>query len=271
MKLLQSLLFIIIFTALFAVAGYGASYAMREQWKAEVEVRQPKVEQLGTYFSLFEMYQLINGNKTEDQKETANFVYKGFKQQLKTYDNLSKFWLDSDFYKQRQTGIEERDEAFLQELIAGIQFVEGNPERNIPDRISLTLDNPKQAMLQLESFVKHVNYLTRQSLYNELITKWKTLFNQVNLAAQQSTDNAKQGELSWQGKLNMMKSVLPLDNQLAAFDYLKSPTQPKVASPDRLLWAEVGAAAGFLFGLLLALIFVGRKQKSHSQRVNDKI
>ncbi|WP_455648006.1 chain-length determining protein [Lonepinella koalarum] len=264
MKFLKGLLLVIFFTALFAGAGYGGSYAMKQQWKAEVEIRQPNVEQLGTYFSLFEMYQLLNGNKQEDQKETVDVVYNGFKQQLKTYDNLANFWLNSDFYKQRQTGIEEKDNAFLQELIENTQFIEGNPARNIPDRISLALDNPKQATEQLDNFVKYTNYLAQQSLYKELIAKWKTLFNQVNLAAQQSTDNAKPGELSWQGKLNMMKSVSPLDNQLVTFSYLKSPTQPKVASPDRLLWMEVGGAVGFLFGLLLALIFAGRKQNNHN-------
>ncbi|WP_439240668.1 chain-length determining protein [Lonepinella sp. BR2474] len=266
MKLVKSTLFILFFTALFAVAGYGGSYAMKEQWKVDVEVRQPKVEQLGNYFALFDMYQLVSGNKAkaEEQKDTANIVFNSFKQQVQGYDNLAKFWSNSDFYKQRQTGIEEKDNAFLQDLIANTTFVEGNPDRHIPDRISVTLDNPKQAAQQLDNFVKYTNYVTQQSLYNELIAKWKTLFNQVNLAAQQSTDNAAQNELSWKGKLNMMKSVSPLDNQLMTFDYLKSPSQPQVASPDRLLWASVGGAFGFLLGLLLALIFAGRKQKNHS-------
>ncbi|WP_439287304.1 GlyGly-CTERM sorting domain-containing protein [Lonepinella sp. BR2357] len=264
MKFLKGLFLVVFFTALFAAAGYGGSYAIKEQWKAEAEIGQPKVEQLGTYFSLFEMYQLLNGHNKEQKKDTAAFVYHGFKLQVNTYDNVANFWLNSDFYKQRQTGIEEKDNAFLQDLIANTTFVEGNSDRHIPDRISVTLDNPKQAAQQLDNFVKYTNYVTQQSLYNELIAKWKTLFNQVNLAAQQSTDNAAQNELSWKGKLNMMKSVSPLDNQLMTFDYLKSPSQPRVASPDRLLWASVGGAIGFLLGLLLALIFARRKQKNHS-------
>ncbi|MCK3658851.1 hypothetical protein A4G18_09035 [Pasteurellaceae bacterium Pebbles2] len=264
--LFKGTIIVIFFTALFAAAGFGGSYAMKEQWRVEVELKKPTFEQLGNYFELYAMHKLISENKTsleiaEGQQDATDLVYDQFKQQINSYDRVDFFWRNNNFYAQRQTGLMDRDSEFLHQLIEQTKFVEGNPAKNVPDRLQMTLDNPKQAAELLDNFMNYTNLVTKTMLYNDLVAKWKTLFNQVNLAAKESSGNKAQGELTWKGKLNIMKSVSPLDDKLVAFSYVKAVSQPTVASPDRLLWAAIGGAIGFLFGLLLSLWLAGRQQK----------
>lgn len=263
MKFIKGLIITICVGAVGALVGYGATYAMKEQWRVEVEIQPPKVEQLGNYYALDSMYQLISENKTALEanaaQQVSEKVYQNFKQLFQSYDYLANFWKNSQFYQQRQTNIAERDEALLQQLIESTQFSAGDASKNQPDRILLTLDNPKQALELMVLFVNDINNSNRKLVYQDLIVKWKTLFNQVNLAAQNENQPA-QG-MNWSAKLNMMKSVSPLDDHLLSFNVIKSPMQPKEPLQNPLLWTAVGGAIGLLLGLLLALLFGKRKAK----------
>ncbi|VEB23522.1 hypothetical protein [Avibacterium volantium] len=61
----------------------------------------------------------------------------------------------------------------------------------------------------------------------------------------------------------MMKSVNPLDNNLSAYRYLKSPTQPLNPERSVLYWVLCAVGLGLVVGMFLANTFT-RKTKKES-------
>ncbi|MDO9735384.1 transporter, partial [Glaesserella parasuis] len=101
-----------------------------------------------------------------------------------------------------------------QQLASSFHFNEAT------NTLSTTLINPNEAVTLLTDFIAFSTLQTRADLNTELITKWKVLFQQVKQLAETSTGTAQQ---EWTTKLNLMRSVQPLDNQLTAYRLVKSP------------------------------------------------
>ncbi len=247
-------------TALLALGGYAGSYLVNPLWTAEAEIAPPTTDGLGNYSSLFSMYQLISGEPQQASKAT-DMVYQEFKRQLSAYDNIYAFWQSSEYYKQQLTGNHQADSALLLQLINRIHVAQETARE--PLRISIALENPKQAAELLTAFIQQTNDTTRAVVYNELISQWKILFNQINTATQLNlgqTEQHSDGQ-DWQGKLNMMKSVTALDNTLVAYRYTKTPSQPVDADyPNRVLWAVIGAGIGIVLGLLIVLLTPAKRE-----------
>lgn len=268
----KSWLILLLMAAAGALAYAVAQFAVKPSWRAEAYVEAPQESELGNYYALYNMYQLIDAkggmsSEIEAQSTVENSltqgIYQQFKQQLKAYDVLKNFWQNSDYYKQMMNGDRSHDEALLESLIASIRLTEGNARNNSDDKIELTLDNPKQAAELLTAFISQANLSTRQIEYGTLIAKWKNLFDRITLAANNQLGQDQQGQLVpasvWQSKLAMMTSVQPLDNQFNAFHYLKTPVQPLAPqSPNPLLWALSAAFAALLLGCALAIILALR-------------
>ncbi|MCW9717047.1 Wzz/FepE/Etk N-terminal domain-containing protein [Avibacterium sp. 21-599] len=253
---------IMLFTIIFALAGYGTSFLQKLQWKAEAKISQPTVNQLGNYYALASMYQFIQG-KNEPEALLVNNVYDEFKRQVSAYDNIRQFWLQSSYYKQRETGNAQNDEELLEQLVKTVKF--STALKGQPETLSIQLDNPKQALEMLNAFIEQSNLATREVIYNELIGQWKNLFNQVSSAAQLKLGATLQantlGEQDWQGKLNMMKSVNPLDNNLTAYRYLKSPIQPLRPERQALYWVLFAGLLGLMIGIFFTNILTTKSKK----------
>ncbi|OOF59013.1 hypothetical protein [Rodentibacter myodis] len=252
---------LVISTALCGVIGYAISYGIHPKWKIEAEITRPTLSELGNYYGLFSMYHLMQGeNKADDQIPT--FVFQHFTEQLVSYDNVKDFWQHSDYYKQNSSAQNnnEKQDSLLADLIEGTQF---RPMTAKSGKISLTLDDPTQLESLLTAFVEHTNNATQKQIYDELILQWKNLFTQVKTAAQLNLGNIyygnTMGNQDWQGKLNMMKSVSPLDEKLTAFHFTKQPQHP--APQARLSWGGMGAGIGFLLGLVSFLFRRNEKNK----------
>ncbi|WP_048736642.1 LPS O-antigen chain length determinant protein WzzB [Necropsobacter massiliensis] len=247
-------------TALLALGGYAGSYSVNPLWTAEAEIAPPTTNELGNYASLFSMYQLISGEHQHASK-AADMAYQEFKRQLSAYDNINAFWQHSEYYKQQLTGNHQTDGALLRQLMRRVQVTQETAQT--PLRISIALENPKQATELLTAFIQQTNDVARTVVYNELISQWKILFNQINTATQLNLGQTGQhtdGQ-DWQGKLNMMKSVTALDNTLIAYRYTKTPSQPVHADyPNRALWAAIGAGVGIVLGLLIILLLPTKKE-----------
>ncbi|MGR6981745.1 Wzz/FepE/Etk N-terminal domain-containing protein [Testudinibacter sp. P27/CKL/0425] len=250
-----------------AVAYALTAFVMKPSWRAEAYIEVPQESQLGNYYALYNMYQLIEAKPSEQPSEVESplpqTIFQQFKQQVKAYDVLKNFWLQSDYYKQMLNGDKVHDDALLERLIAAISLTEGNARNNSNDKIELTLDNPKQAAELLTAFMAYANLSTRQAEYGNLIAKWKNLFDRVTLAANHNLGHDQQGQLVsaavWQSKLAMMTSVQPLDNQFNAFHYLKTPVQPLTPhSPNQMLWILSAGFIGLLLGCALAIILALR-------------
>lgn len=251
---------VILITLIFTLIGYGASLLEKTQWKSEAQIYQPTTNELGNYYALASMYQFIQGKTLSEEHLTAK-VYDEFKRQLVSYDNIRQFWQQTPYYKQKETGNTQMDQALLEELVKTVKF--STALKGMPDSLTLQLDNPKQAFEMLNAFIAYANLSTRQVIYNELIGEWKTLFNQVDSASQLNLGNLLQGEVigtqDWQGKLKMMKAVSPLDNNLIAYRYLKTPSQPLQPERLSLLWIILAGLLGIFVGMVSVNVMENRR------------
>ncbi|MFD1806024.1 LPS chain length-determining protein [Pasteurella oralis] len=259
--LLKNLFSIIGVTVLGAVIAYGSSFSVSKSWIVEAKVERPDVVSLGNYYSLSSTYQFIK-NK-DNVLDDTEIVYNEFTRQLISENRIRYFWQTSEYYKQKQTGETHIDLALLEKLVSSIKFQMAN-SNEFADTVSLELENPKLATELLATFVDYVNQETRKVVYSNLITQWKVVFERVKNATEfnlgRNAQSVVDSTQDWQGKLQMMRAVSPLDEQFTAYRYAKQPTQPiKPVSPNRLCWGIYGALIGFFFALLFLLIFNSRK------------
>lgn len=260
---LGKMFFITGIVALSAGIAYGSSFLINKSWVAEAKVERPDVAALGNYYTLSSTYQFIH-NK-ENALSATDIAYHEFIRQLTSEKAKRHFWQTSEYYKQKQTGEDPIDLILLEKLISSIQF-EMASSNTFADTIRLELDNPKLATELLSSYIEYINQETRKVIYSDLITQWKVLFERIkkatelNLGKNGSTTNSAD---DWQGKLQMMRAVNPLDEQFTAYRYSKQPTQPvSHYTPNRLGWGMIGGIIGLFIALLLSSTFNLRKKNN---------
>lgn len=235
-KVAKNLIFLTACIAAGAGAGWGLAGTQKPQWRATAQFEQPTVLELGNYYGLASTYALVNGNKMENLDKTlSEKSYGEFKRNLLSFDVEKAFFADkaADYR---------------------VQFDDKTQQ------LHLTLSNPEMAKPLLESYIQFVNARTKATLNGELIEQWKILFQQVKNAAENHLGAIKMGEQvavqDWSGKLNLMKSVQPLDDKLIAYRLVQTPAVPSEPySPDKFLWLMIGAAGGLLLGLFGISLF----------------
>lgn len=255
---MKKIIIVFVSIVLFSLIGLSSSYIIKPTWTVESEIGKPQVNSLGNYYALFSMYHLLIG-KTDEIDQINDIVYTELKHQAFSYDVKRQFWEQSDYYKQKLTGDNKVDLIFLEKLINSINY-SSNADTIV---IRIELDNPKQSFEESVKFIEKVNLNTRENLYNDLIHKWKTLFEQVNLASQLKLGQIQEGDKfvlqDWSGKLNMMKSVLPLDNKLIAYRYMKQPGLPIFSNPNHIHWTIYGGILGGFIGVIM--LFLMRRNR----------
>ncbi|MBF0751711.1 MULTISPECIES: hypothetical protein [unclassified Pasteurella] len=259
MSYLKTLKTLIISTALFSVIGYVSSYWIKPKWKTEAEITYPTLSQLGNYYSLFSMYHLMQGQDSIENK-IPELVYQNFTEQLVAYNNLKQFWENSTYYKQKISEDVTENTQLLNDLIKNTHFQSISSNTG---KITLTLDEARESQELLSSLLNHINIITQKERYDTLILQWKNLFTQVKTAAELNLGNIPYGNSvehqDWQGKLNMMKSVNPLDENFTGFHFTKSPQPPEAIG--RNSWGFISGGIGLLLGLFNLLF--RRKRKNH--------
>ncbi|QLB13287.1 lipopolysaccharide biosynthesis protein WzzE [Bisgaardia hudsonensis] len=257
---MKKIIIVFISIIFWGLIGLSSSYIIKPSWITEAEIEKPQTNSLGNYYALFSMYHLLIG-KVDEIDKINNIVYTELNHQISSYDVRREFWEQSDYYKQKLTGDKKTDLMLLDKLIESITYT-FYPNTNVIS-IRIELDNPKQSFDLLVKFIEKINLNTRENVYSNLIYKWKVLFEQVNLASQlklgQIQDKDKVVSQDWLGKLNMMKSVTPLDNKLIAYHYIKQPRIPILSIPNHLHWTIYGGILGLFFGFVL-LFFMRRNR-----------
>ncbi len=239
----------ILVTAVGAGVGFAGAKFQPTQWQASAQFEQPRIAELGNYFSLFSTYHLISGDATaadmsKMEAKAAEASYAEFKKNIQSQEKLTQFLATSDIVK-AQAKIEGlSDQAAAQQFSKHFQFVAGN---NQPDVLNLSSFSTQEAEKLFGEYLRYVNTQTKNTLNNDLVAKWKSLFQQVKSAADAKLD------ASWENKLKMMTSVQPLDDKLVAFHFVKAPAVTAAPKPY-VEWTLFGAGAGFILGLLLVLI-----------------
>lgn len=243
--ILGSLVAVAILTAAGAVGGYLHANNQPQQWKATAKFEAPKVADLGNYFSLYSTYTLVQNdgkNDPELEQKVANEAFSAFQRQLNSEANRKEFLSNNATVKQ----IAEVHNLPLAEVVNRLSDkLKFNETDNT---VSFALVNPKQAELVLAEFIALNTEQSRKTLNDDLVAKWKFLFQNVKQSAE-----ANLGE-SWQGKLNLMRSVKPLDNLLRPYHLTQKPTAAtKAELPEDLSKSlGIGGAIGLLLGLLFA-------------------
>ena len=254
---------IVLVTALFAVGGYALSYQIKQQWTSEAALARPTTVELGNYYPLSSLNKLISGDSPNEQAATEdilNNTYRELKRQIAAFDTITLFWENSDYYKNLVSGDEVKD------LINNTVFIEGNEDKNQPDRVMIRLDNPKRATELLLAYINYANVTARNMLYADFTVRWNTLKDQINAASQINLPVVQNGHITegkaWEAKAKMMNAVTPkFDHKLNAFRYIKAPTLSDKVYPNRFLWASITGAFGLFFSCALVLSWNLRKRK----------
>ena len=258
---------IVLVTALFAVGGYALSYQIKQQ--SEAALARPTTVELGNYYPLSSLNKLISGDSPNEQAATEdilNKTYQELKRQIAAFDTITLFWENSDYYKNLVSGDEVKDQKILNDLINNTVFIEGNEDKNQPDRVMIRLDNPKRATELLLAYINYANVTARNMLYADFTVRWNTLKDQINAASQINLPVVQNGHITegkaWEAKAKMMNAVTPkFDHKLNAFRYIKAPTLSDKVYPNRFLWASITGAFGLFFSCALVLSWNLRKRK----------
>lgn len=252
--MLIALLLMIIFVLIGLGAGYFHANTQPKQWKVTANFEVPKVAELGNYYALYGIYDLVqnDGKSTPNLEQiAAEQSYGEFKKALTAADHRYQFMVENPLVKQIAAAYNRPLPEMAREFADKLQFdaTKGS--------LSFTLVNPEQASQILNEFIALQTLQTRNLLNNDLISKWKFLFQNVKQSA-----DANLAE-SWQAKLKLMQSVEPLDNQLLPYRLSQKPiaaAQPEPPTNLYLLLA-VGGGIGLLLGSLVALLFLFQRRR----------
>ena len=121
-----------------------------------------------------------------DQPSVMDEAYKEFIMQLSAYDTRRDFWLQTDYYKQRQVGNSKIDAALLDEMIDNIQFTAGDVTRNISDSVKLIAETAADANNLLRQYVAFASQRAASHLNEELTGAWAARNNPDESASQAS-------------------------------------------------------------------------------------
>lgn len=254
----------VVFIGLGAVTGwFAAPMFQTPQWKSVARFEAPKVVDLGNYYSLYGTYNLVKGvpEQSRFDEEITQRVYQEFKRNLTSPDILQHFLVQHETVKQIAARQHQPVAMMAQSLIQHFQLNESQ------NSFSLTFTNPEEATRLLSEFIRFAAVQTRVVLNDELIAKWKILFQQVKQSAEQNLGAIQQGaqiaQQDWNGKLNIMRSVQPLDDRLQPFRFIKSPTVPQQTEPpsQQIMYSVMGGVTGFMVAVI-ALFFISRR-KAH--------
>lgn len=277
---------IVLFTALFMAVAFSGSYLVTAKWQTEMAFSEPTVDQLADYYQYASLYHLVeNNDKTRDTETSLPFeqqltaqVYNKFLTNLTADNVIFAFLQQSDYVAQKiakQQLKPAEQQALLQQLKEQFRFKSANTRSNLPDRLSLTIDEKERVALLLSQYVQYVNTITAQQLSQQLATQWQTLSQQltqiVNLQKNDTQHQTTQQSvemnqsLSWQTKWQLMQTLPPIEQTLNLQTYysLKTAMPPLSAyTPDRLLWISMAGFFGFFIGGASVII-------SHLRRKRD--
>ncbi|VTP82696.1 Lipopolysaccharide biosynthesis protein wzzE [Leclercia adecarboxylata] len=117
--------------------------------------------------------------------------YKEFIMQLASWDTRRDFWNQTDYFKQRMVGNSKADAALLDELINNIQFMAGDPLRNINDSVKLIAETAPDANNLLRQYVAFASQRAASHLNDELKGAWAARTVQMKAQVKRQEEVAK--------------------------------------------------------------------------------
>jgi lipopolysaccharide biosynthesis protein WzzE len=159
----------------FAVIALVYTFFAKQEWSANAITDRPTVNMLGGYYSQQQFLRNLDVKANMapvDQPSVMDEAYKEFIMQLSAYDTRRDFWLQTDYYKQRQVGNSKADAALLDEMVNNIQFTVGDVSRNLNDSVKLIAETAADANNLLRQYVAFASQRAASHLNEELTGAW---------------------------------------------------------------------------------------------------
>lgn len=168
-------LWIVGMAVMFAAVALVYTFFAKQEWSANAITDRPTVNMLGGYYSQQQFLRNLDlraNMSPVDQPSVMDEAYKEFVMQLSAYDTRRDFWLQTDYYKQRQVGNSKADAALLDELVDNIQFTAGDIARNTSDSVKLIAETAPDANNLLRQYVAFASQRAASHLNEELTGAW---------------------------------------------------------------------------------------------------
>ncbi|MBK5074426.1 hypothetical protein I2492_16420 [Budviciaceae bacterium CWB-B4] len=157
------------------------AFTAKEQWTATAVVDVPSFDTIDNYY---QGIRLLEGNvdKLTSSEDVANKLFKQFISQAGSYNELSNFIYESDYYKKIVEGKNKKDKAnILNEIVSSVRLVKD--QENSTYFFSFPATTPSEAQVLLEKYIDSVNANVSQVWYAQLTSQIKnkkqTLKNQM--------------------------------------------------------------------------------------------
>ncbi|VEC01798.1 Lipopolysaccharide biosynthesis protein wzzE [Cedecea lapagei] len=174
-SLWQGKFWIIGIAFVFALIALIYTFLAKQEWSSTAITDRPTVNMLGGYYSQQQFLRNLDvkaNMASTDQPSVMDEAYKEFVVQLSAYDTRRDFWLQTDYYKQRQVGNSKADAALLDEIIDNIQYTPGDSARNISDSVKLVAETAADANNLLRQYVAFASQRAASHLNEELTGAW---------------------------------------------------------------------------------------------------
>lgn len=196
-------LFRVLWAGKFWIAGVALGFALvaltytffaRQEWSATAITDRPTVNMLGGFYSQQQFLRNLDVKAnlaSVDQPSVMDESYKEFVMQLASWDTRRDFWNQTDYFKQRMVGNSKADAALLDELINNIQFMAGDPLRNINDNVKLIAETAPDANNLLRQYVAFASQRAASHLNDELKGAWSARTIQMKAQVKRQEEVAK--------------------------------------------------------------------------------
>ncbi|AIR60230.1 lipopolysaccharide biosynthesis protein WzzE [Cedecea neteri] len=179
----------------FALIALIYTFLAKQEWSATAITDRPTVNMLGGYYSQQQFLRNLDvkaNMATTDQPSVMDEAYKEFIVQLSAYDTRRDFWLQTDYYKQRQVGNSKADAALLDEIVDNIQYTPGDSARNISDSVKLVAETAADANNLLRQYVAFASQRAASHLNEELTGAWaaRTVQMKAQVKRQEAVANS---------------------------------------------------------------------------------
>jgi lipopolysaccharide biosynthesis protein WzzE len=178
----------------FALVALVYTFFAKQEWSANAITDRPTVNMLGGYYSQQQFLRNLDikaNTASVDQPSAMDEAYKEFIMQLSAYDTRRDFWLQTDYYKQRQVGNSKADAALLDEMVDNIQFTPGDFTRNINDNVKLIAETAADANNLLRQYVAFASQRAASHLNEELTGAWAARTSQMKAQVKRQEAVAK--------------------------------------------------------------------------------
>ncbi|MEG1212342.1 MAG: ECA polysaccharide chain length modulation protein [Leclercia sp.] len=178
----------------FALIALAYTFFARQEWSATAITDRPTVNMLGGFYSQQQFLRNLDVKAnlaSVDQPSVMDESYKEFVMQLASWDTRRDFWNQTDYFKQRMVGNSKADAALLDELINNIQFMAGDPLRNINDNVKLIAETAPDANNLLRQYVAFASQRAASHLNDELKGAWSARTIQMKAQVKRQEEVAK--------------------------------------------------------------------------------